>query len=132
VKSINNDIEATLLSLEDNLVETSPYTEKFQKQLILRVIKKRHTDRYLAQQRRIKALRSPISTAISTFHTIFGGEKQEQEEEEIDTSLLEKDFEVTQNILESLSFRESINFFNESMKHGLKRTNSIWIKKLDI
>ncbi|MBD3207641.1 hypothetical protein GF319_15030 [Candidatus Bathyarchaeota archaeon] len=131
MNSINNDVESTLLSLEENLVETTLHVEKYQKNLLLEVIKERHTEKYIAQQRRIMALRTPLSTAISAFQRILGGEKKEQEVE-IDTSVLEEDFEVTKRIFDQLDYRQSINFFNESMKHGLKRTNSIWIKKLDI
>lgn len=129
MKSINNDVESTLLSLEENLVETSPQIERYQKNILFRVLKERHIEQYIAQQRRMRALRNPISTAIGAFQKIFGGEKEEQVE--IDTSVLEGDFEVTKRIFDQLDYQQSINFFNESMRQGLKRANNRWIKELD-
>jgi hypothetical protein len=131
VKSINNDLETTLLRLEENLVETSLQVEGYQKCLLLRVIKERHTEQYLVQQRRLRALKAPISTAIGAFQRIFGGDKNEALELEIDTGILDEDFEVLKTILDSLDLDESIRYFNDSKKLGLKRANIKWMRELE-
>ena len=131
MKSINNDMETTLLRLEENLMETSPHIERYQKRLLFIAIKEKHIEQYAAHQRRIKALRSPISTAIGAFQRFFGGENDDPVEHEIDTSILEEDFEATKKILDSLDLKQSINFFHESMKYGLNRANSKWIKEVE-
>ncbi|MBD3207671.1 hypothetical protein GF319_15180 [Candidatus Bathyarchaeota archaeon] len=130
MKSIKNDVESTLLSLEENLVETSPRVEQYQKDLLFKVMKERSTDQYIAQQRRIRALRDPISTAIGVFQRFLGDNKVETQELEIDTSILEVDFQDTRMILDSLDLEQSIRFFNESMKHGLKKSNQRWMKDM--
>jgi hypothetical protein len=130
VKYIRNDLERTLLWFEENLVETSMHVEEYQKGLLFKVMKNKHVERYISQQKRNRALRAPLSVAVGAFQRILGVEKVEPGEDEIDTRVLDEHFEVTKNILDSLDFEQCLGFFTESMKVGLTRANEKWMKEL--
>lgn len=126
--SINQDIESTLISLEENLAGTILATEKYQKDLLLRLINEKYRNQYITKQRRISALKSPFSTTLGVIRGIFRGKQEEFKKEEIDMSSLEDECNRTMEIMNSLEHVQLINYFNDTVKLGLKKTNNQWNK----
>jgi hypothetical protein len=130
VTSISSEIESSLLSLEKKMEETSQVVETQQKEILFQIIKEKHREQYIKNQRRIEALRSPFASALGALQSIFGEEQEKEEEKrEIDTSVLDEDFEATRKYLEGMNYEEVLEFFHYFSRMGLKRANNRWVKR---
>jgi hypothetical protein len=129
VSSINENINSTLTSLEENLINTTIVNEKFQKTLIFNIIKQRKRNQYITRKRRINAIRSPFSTTIRTVKGVLGVNSKDEVIEKIDTSALEEDFKKTWEIIDNLEYSQLLKYYHETMKHNLKKTNNKWKKE---
>jgi hypothetical protein len=128
VISINQDIESTLVRLEENLAGTILATEKYQKDLLLGLINEKYRNQYITKQRRISALKSQFSMTLGVIRGIFRGKQEEFKKEEIDMSTLEDECNRTMEIMNSLEYVQLINYFHDTVKLGLKKTNNQWNK----
>lgn len=129
MKYIKNDVELTLLNLEQNMKETSAVAERYQKELIYQLLKRKHTQQYIDHQRRILALKSPLSTTMRALKNILGMEqKVQQPEEDIDTSILEAEFQNTREVLNTLTYTQVTDYYADALRHGLKHANNKRIK----
>jgi hypothetical protein len=129
VTSISREIESSLLSLEEKLGETDEVVERHQRELLFRIIKEKHREQYIKNQRRIEALKSPFKSALVALQSIFGEEQDKEEEGEIDTSVLEEDFEATRKHIDGMSYEQILEFFHDFSRMGLKRANNRWAKR---
>ncbi len=127
--SISREIESSLLSLEEKLGETEEVVERHQRELLFRIIKEKHREQYIKNQRRIEALKSPFKSALGALQSIFGEEQEKEEEGEIDTSVLEEDFEATRKHIDGMSYEQVLEFFHDFSRMGLKRANNRWAKR---
>lgn len=128
--SISKEIGSSLLSLEEKLGETDGVVERHQRELLFRIIKEKHREEYIKNQRRIKALKSPFKSALGALQSIFGdGQEKEEEKKEIDASVLEEDFEVTRMYLDNMSYEQVLEFFQDFMRMGLRRANNRWTRR---
>jgi hypothetical protein len=132
VISIKQDLESTLLSFEENLAGTLSATEEYQKELILRLINEKYKNQFIKKQRRINALKSPFYTTLGLIRGILGGEQEEFKEKEIDKSDLENEQIRTKEIINSLEYVQLINYFKDTVKQGLIKTNNQWKKHLNL
>jgi hypothetical protein len=128
VTSISSEIESSLLSFEEKLEKTEEVVETHQRELLFHIIEEKHREQYIKNQRRIRALKSPFTSALSALQGIFG-EEREEEKGEIDTSVLDEDFEETRKYLEGMRYEQVLEFFNDFLRMGLKRANSRWAKR---
>jgi hypothetical protein len=130
VISINDEIESILTSLEKNLEETNRVTERYQKEILYGIITEKYKTQFIKRQRRINALKSPFIKARGVLQGILGENIEEiREEEIIDLSGLEKENRRTKIMMNTLNYRESIEYYKDTSKHGLNKANKIWRKK---
>ena len=127
--SISREIESSLLSLEEKLGETEEVVERHQRELLFRIIKEKHREQYIKNQRRIEALKSPFKSALGALQSIFGEEQEKEEEGEIDASVLEEEFEATRKHIDGMSYEQVLEFFHDFSRMGLKRANNRWAKR---
>ena len=130
--SINDEINSALLRLEINIKETISVTEKYQKDLLYKIITVKYRDQYINRQRRINTLKSPFIKAREALHGLLGDNIEKiRVEEYIDTSGLEEEYKKTKKIMNELNYRQMINYYHDALKHGLNRANNNWIRKID-
>ena len=127
---INDEIESTLISLERNLEETNQVAERYQKEILYEIITEKYKTQFIKRQRRINALKSPFIKARGILQGILGESIEEiHEEEVIDLCGFEEENQRTRNIMDTQNYLESIEYYKDSLKYGLNRTNKIWRKK---
>ena len=128
--SINDEIESTLTRLERNLEETNRVTERYQKEILYKIIIKKNKTKFIKRQRRIIALKSPFIKARGVLQGILGENIEEiHEEEVIDLSGLEEENRRTKIIMNTLNILESIEYYKDTLKYGRNRANKTWRKK---
>jgi hypothetical protein len=129
VISIIDDIETTLLILENNLESTNNVTESFQRDILHKVITIKNIDRYIKRQRRINSLKSPFIKARGVLQGILGENIEEiQDEELIDLTSLNEEHDLARNILDNLTYPECIEYFKTVLKNSLSKANKKWSK----
>ena len=128
--SINDEIESTLTSLERNLEETNRVTERYQKEILYKIIIKKNKTKFIKRQRRIIALKSPFIKARGALQGILGENVEKiNEEEVIDLSGFEEENRRTKIIMNTLNILESIEYYKDTLKYGRNRANKTWRKK---
>lgn len=128
--SINDEIESTLTRLERNLEETNRVTERYQKEILYKIIIKKNKTKFIKRQRRIIALKSPFIKARGALQGILGENVEKiNEEEVIDLSGLEEENRRTKIIMNTLNILESIEYYKDTLKYGRNRANKTWRKK---
>ena len=128
--SINDEIESTLTRLERNLEETNRVTERYQKEILYKIIIKKNKTKFIKRQRRIIALKSPFIKARGALQGILGENVEKiNEEEVIDLSGFEEENRRTKIIMNTLNILESIEYYKDTLKYGRNRANKTWRKK---
>ena len=122
--SINQEIETAWVYLEESLRKTNEEVIQFQKELIYEVVTKQFSDQYIRKQRRLNSLKSPFIKARELLQEMLGENIEKiATEEYIDMSPVEIEKDNTREILENLSYEESVKYIIEANKNGLKKTN---------
>ena len=122
--SINQEIETARVYLEESLRKTNEEVIQFQKELIYEVVTKQFSDQYIRKQRRLNSLKSPFMKARELLQEMLGENIEKiATEEYIDMSPVEIEKDNTREILENLSYEESVKYIIEANKNGLKKTN---------
>ena len=125
----DDDIESVVLLFKNSIESTNPVTDKFQREILHRVIVNENIDRYVKRQRQIKSLKSPFLKIKDTLHGIFGENFGEiRDEELIDLSSQDELHETSKKILKSLEYLDCITYFKDAIKNNLKRANNKWVK----
>ena len=120
-----------MLLFENNVGSTDRVTDKYQRDILHRVIVNKNVDRYVKRQRKIQSLKSPFLKIKDTLQGILGENIEEiRDEELIDLSSQDDLHETSKKILESLEYLDCITYFKEAIKKNLKRTNNKWVKKI--
>jgi hypothetical protein len=103
---------------------------EYQKHVLFNVIVEKHHQLFIKRQRRINALKSPFIKARGVLAGILGENIEEiNSEEVIDTSGFDEEKKRTSEIMDSLSYQKYLEYYNDTLKYGLNRTNKVWRKK---
>ena len=130
---INEDITSILQDFEGELYETNKIVERFQRRTIFLKIKDNYRLEYIEKQRRIQHLKKPLTFVISVIKDILGKENYLDEKEIlVDYTLLEDEYKITNEIMDSIEYKNLINYFHDTVQLGLVKANNQWRKKINL